>query len=139
MSQENVKLARRLFEQIVAQAISGTGVDESDLSVLVHPDIEYREDPRWPGSGGYRGLEAIRARFEEYQDIFGDTQLALGEVLDAGDSVVLAFTTRGESVATKLPFEHEWAWIWAFRGEQLTNWRAFFDKAEALEAVGLQE
>jgi len=137
MSQENVEKARRLFEQIVEEALSGAGVGESDPSL--HPDIEYREDPRWPGSGIYCGLEAIRARFDEYRDIFGDTELALGEALDAGDSVVLVFTTRGESVATKLPFEHEWAWIWAFRGERITGWRAFFDKAEALKAVGLEE
>ena len=98
MSEVYVELARRLFEQIVEEATSGIRVGEPGASV--HPDIEYREDPRWPGSGVYRGLRAVRARFEEYRDIFGDVEMALGDVLDAGDSVVLVFNTRGESVAT---------------------------------------
>jgi ketosteroid isomerase-like protein len=137
MSQENVERARRLFEQIDEEAASGIRVDESGPSV--HPDIEYREDPRWPGSGVYRGLEAVRGRFEEYRDIFGDVQMELGNVLDAGDSVVLVFNTRGESVATKLPFEHEWAWIWTFRDRQLTEWQACFDADDALTVVGLRK
>jgi hypothetical protein len=37
----------------------------------VSRELEYREDPQWPGSGVYRGEEAIEARLEEYQEILG--------------------------------------------------------------------
>ena len=138
MSQENVEVAWRLWERFSRGAALGrAGVGISDVGW--HPDVAYVEDPRWPGSGVYRGLEAIQARFEEYLEIFGAIEVTLHEVVDLRDVVVIVFGSRGESIQTGLPFEHEWAYVWTFRDGRVVEWRAYFEKDEVLEAVGLRE
>jgi ketosteroid isomerase-like protein len=137
MPQENVDVARRLWERIV----EGGRTQRADTGLADpawHPDLEYVEDPTWPGSGVYRGLDAIRARFDEYLDIFGATEVQVIELLDAGSDVVSIFRTRGQSARSGLPFEHEWAWVWTFRDGRVIRWRAYFDKEHALKFVGLR-
>jgi ketosteroid isomerase-like protein len=138
MSQENVQAARGFWERFAAGAASGR-VDVALSEPVLHPDVRYVEDPRWPGRDVYTGVEAIRARFAEYVEVFGVIDLKLQETFDVGDVVVLVFGTRGQSVQTGVPFEHEWAYLLTFRDGRVVEWRAYFEKAEALEAVGLQE
>jgi ketosteroid isomerase-like protein len=138
MSQANVEVAQRFWERFTENAALGRA-DPEGLTDLAHPDVEYREDPRWPGSGVYRGPKEIQARFEEYLEILGPMDLTLREVLDAGDSVVLVYDQHGKSVPTGVPFEHEWAYVLTFRDGRVIEWRAYFEKEEALEDVGLEE
>jgi ketosteroid isomerase-like protein len=137
MSAENVELARRLWERVIEGGRTGR-VDMALSEPGWDADLEYVEDPNWPGAGTYRGLEAVRARFEEYMEIFGATDITLEEILDAGDQLVCIFRTEGKSAQSGLPFEHEWAWIWRFREGQVVAMRAYFHTDEALEAAGLQ-
>jgi len=139
MSNGNVEAARRVWELFSEGAASETPASDTAWSDLLSPELEYREDPRWPGSGVYRGQGAIQARIEEYQEILGPTEVTLRDIKARGDVVVLVFDTRGTSRQTDLPFEHEWAYVWTFAEGRLTEWRAYFDKDEALEAVGLEE
>jgi len=136
VSTETIQAVHEFWERFSAGAASGSA-DAGLAEPVLHPDVKYVEDPRWPGSGVYSGLEAIRARFAEYLDIFGAIEVTLQETLDRGDLVVLVFVSRGESVQTGLPFEHEWAYLLTFRDGRIVEWRAYFEKAEALEAVGL--
>jgi ketosteroid isomerase-like protein len=137
VSQENVELARRAWELFT----EGASLESSEMvwSELLSPELEYREDPQWPGSGVYRGREAIRARVEEYWEILGPTEVTLRDIKGRGDVVVVVFDIRGKSRQTSLPFEHEWAYVWTFGEGRLTEWQAYFQKDEALKAVGLQE
>jgi ketosteroid isomerase-like protein len=138
MSQQNVELARRLWEDIVEGA--RTRRAEAGISDLGwDPDIEYVEDPQWPGTGTYRGREAIQARFAEYLEILGPIDIRVQEITDAGAEVVSIFRVRGKSVGSGLPFEHDWAYVWTFRDGRVIRWRAYFDKDQALEAAGLAD
>jgi ketosteroid isomerase-like protein len=137
MSQENLEVARRLWEQLTEAAATGQSTALPDFGW--DPEVEYTEDPKWPGAGVYRGADAIQARFAEYLEVLGRTDLTVVELLDAGNAVVSVFRTGGESAQTGLPFEHEWAYVWTFRGGRVAEWRAYFDKSEALEAVGLSD
>jgi ketosteroid isomerase-like protein len=138
MSQENLDAARRFWERFSEGAVSGR-VDAGLSEPVLHPDVKYVEDPKWPGSGVYSGLDAIRARFAEYLEIFGAIEVSLQQTFDVGDIVGLVFGSRGQSVQTGLPFEHEWAYLLTFDDGRVDEWRAYFDKNEALEAVGLRE
>jgi ketosteroid isomerase-like protein len=136
VSRENVDMARRLWEGIVEAG--RTQRAEAGISDPAwHPDIEYMEDPKWPGTGVYRGREAIQARFAEYLEILGAVDIRVHEIIDAGSDVVSIFRARGQSVASGLPFEHDWAYVWTFRDGCVVRWRAYFDKGQALEALGL--
>ena len=137
MSQENVEIARRLWGPLIEGGASGqaTGVQSAEW----HPEVEYIEDPNWPGAGVYRGPQAIQARFAKYLEVFGPTEMILQEVIGVGDEVVSIFRTRGESAHSGLPFEHEWAYVWRFRDGRVVEWRAYFEKDKALAAVGQSE
>jgi ketosteroid isomerase-like protein len=137
MDRENLETARRLWKEMSDGAAAGQVTAE--VSAEWHPEIEYIEDPNWPGAGVYRGPEAIRRRFAEYLEVFGPTEMTLEQLVEAGDDVVSLFLTRGESSQSGLPFEHEWAYVWSFRDGRVVTWRAFFERSEAMAAVGLQD
>ncbi len=134
MSRENVEIARRLWGPLIAGGASGEAMGVT--SAEWDPDVQYIEDPNWPGAGVYRG-EAIQARFADYLEVFGTTEMTLEDLVDVGDQVVSIFRTRGKSAQSGLPFEHEWAYVWRFRNGRVVEWRAYFEKDEALAAVGL--
>jgi hypothetical protein len=57
MSQENVEVVRRVTDVMDAEGF------EAALPIFLkaaHPDVEWREDPTWPGSATYRGIEQVR-------------------------------------------------------------------------------
>jgi ketosteroid isomerase-like protein len=57
MSQENVEIVRRVIDVMDAEGF------EAALPVFLdaaHPDVEWQEDPDWPGSAAYRGVEQVR-------------------------------------------------------------------------------
>ena len=139
MSQENVELARRVWELFSEGTSRETPASETTWPDILSPELEYREDPQWPGSGVYRGQQAIQARLEEYQEILGPTEVTLRDIKARGDVVVVVFDTRGKSQQTDLPFEHEWAYVWTFNKGRLTEWQAYYEKDAALRAVGLEE
>jgi hypothetical protein len=49
MSEENVEVVRCAFEAGGLEETAGT---------YWHPEVEYVEDPRWPGASTYRGRGA---------------------------------------------------------------------------------
>src|SRR5215213_4642554 len=57
MTQENVEVVRRVTDVMDAEGFAAA------LPVFLkaaHPDVEWREDPAWPGSAAYRGVEPVR-------------------------------------------------------------------------------
>ena len=39
-----------------------------------HPEVEYVEDPRWPGASSYKGREAVLRCFQNYFDALGQDE-----------------------------------------------------------------
>jgi len=46
-----------MFEDLTAGEVSPR--NPGDVERWWHPQMEYVEDPRWPGSGVYRGREEV--------------------------------------------------------------------------------
>ena len=87
-----------------------------DVSDILDPEFEYREDPAWPGAATYRGIPAFRRVMIGYYDAFGEMRVEAKEFLDAGDRVVvfMSWWARGQSGADAV-----WpqAGIFTVRGE----------------------
>jgi ketosteroid isomerase-like protein len=142
MSQENVKLARDVF----LAASRGGVLDALDQDSLerafefFHPEIEIREDPRFPETGVFRGQNAVRSYFAQFTEQFDAFQFELEDVLDAGDDrVVLLFHLHGRGNDSGAVFEERPAWVQTIRDGKVVRIDAFLDRREALEAVGLSE
>jgi ketosteroid isomerase-like protein len=142
MSQENVDLTRDAF----LAASRGGSLDALDRDALerafefFHPEIEVREDPRFPEAGVFRGREAVRGYFAQFTEQFDEFRFEFEDVLDAGDErVVLLFHVHGRGKDSGAVFEEHPAWIQTIRDGKAVLIEAFLDRGEALTAAGLDE
>jgi ketosteroid isomerase-like protein len=137
MSQENVEVVRRFFEEWVN---SDPRREESwrEASTYLDPDFEYREDAAWPGAGTHRGIPAFRQVVSGYSQAFAEMRLEAEEIFDAGDRVLalICWAARGQHGADAVMHQ---AGIFTVRRGRVASWQVFFDPSEALKAVGLEE
>ena len=136
MSQENVEIVRKAFGGANAR-----GLREA-AEVYWHADVEYVEDPRWPGASRYRGRDAVVRCFESYMEALGreeDLTVTVERVLDAGTRQVPLVRVRGHASTSGAPHDHLWGYVVEVREGHIVYFRAYHDPAEALAAVGLSE
>ena len=135
MSQENVEVVRR-----VTDVMDTDGFEAASLVFLeaAHPDVELREDPAWPGSGNYRGVEQVRQLMLDRMDTL-DFDQQTEELIAVDDKVVALVRWRGRGRASGAQGELSLAIVWTVREKAITRVEFFIDRAEALEAAGLRE
>jgi ketosteroid isomerase-like protein len=135
MSQENVEVVRRVTDVMDAKGF------EAALPVFLkaaHSDVEWREDPAWPGSASYRGVEQVRQVILDRMDTL-DFDQQTEELIDVDDKVVALVRWVGRGKASGAQGELSMAMVWTVREQAITRIEFFIDRAEALEAVGLSE
>jgi ketosteroid isomerase-like protein len=116
-----------------ARAYAERGVE--GLAETWHDDVVYEEDPLFPGGGTHRGRAAALARFREYEEQLGHSDVAIESVDERGDLVVVVWRQSGVTPGAELPFEHRWAWLVRLRDGKAAHIRAYFDPEEALRAA----
>jgi ketosteroid isomerase-like protein len=143
MSKENVEAARMSWE---ALAEAGRTLDKAqwgrlEMERLWDPDVEYIEDPGWPGAGVYRDREAVIERFDEYLDLIGaqGIHLSVEEIIETGDQVVSVILATSLSSRSGMAWEHRWGYVGRMRDGRWLQLRAYYTPAEALEAAGISE
>ena len=133
MSEENVEVVRR-----VGEAWNESGFQGVIEQGLLHPDIEYHDDRRWPEARSAFGTAAFLERFEEFLDLLGeDASITTEQVLDAGeDQVVVIFRLSGRGRASGIPHDHRWGYLCRVRDGKVHFMQAYLEPQEALEAAG---
>ncbi len=127
MSREDVEVVRTIYD----------AVNRRDLSAvldLIAPDIEVRTTVET-----YRGVDGIATFIEEVDRTFENYTLTVGEAADTGDLIVVGVRQRGRGRASGVDIDHDFTHVWTFHEGRATRLRAFTNRAEALEAVGLRE
>jgi ketosteroid isomerase-like protein len=132
VSRENVEVARQAIEDY-----NGAGVEA--IHDFLHPEVEFTEDARFPEAGVYRGRDAVEAYFKEFREEMAGHSLEIEEMLDAGDEVVAVVRERARGTSSDVEIEWRAAFVWTMRNGRAVRGRAYLDRAEALEAVGLRE
>lgn len=102
-----------------------------------HPEITYEEDPRWPGSGTYRGRDDVVAAFESYQEVLGEAEISVEDVIEGQSGVVAMVRISGTSPVGDVPWDHVWAYLCRIRDGTIVYLRAYWDPGEALGAAGV--
>lgn len=134
MSQENVDVVRRVTDVMDAEGFAAA------LALFLeaaHPHVEWREDPAWPGSTDYRGVEQVRQVILDRMDIL-DFDQQTEELIDADDKVVVLVRWVGRGKASGAQGEISMAMVWTVREQAITRVEFFLDRAEALEVAGLR-
>jgi ketosteroid isomerase-like protein len=143
MSQENVETMRRNLE---AAAIAGMRIDGLDDEAIdrvirvLHPEVEFREDPKFPEGSVYHGRDAVRDYFKRFSSEFDRFWWEAEDVLDANDDqVLLLVRVRGRGRGSGAEFDIRGGWLFTLREGWAVRVDAYLDRREALEAAGLSE
>ena len=133
MSQENVEIARRAFDNFNRRELA-TAVRAFD------PDAEWIPYLAALEEHTYRGRERIEAMWREVLRDFPDFRIELMEVVaDRGDSIVVEVEFQGMGRASGAGTRTAVFQVASFRDGKVARVEGFRDRAEALEAVGLRE
>jgi len=133
MSQENVETVRRAFDAL-------SRGDAEAFVALHHAEGQIHELAEMPDHKVYRGHDEIRQWVEAGLQIFPGVQWTLEEVLhDADDRVVVRTGFRGQGGGSGVPVDQTVFHLIEFDDGLVVRAQAWFDRDQALEAVGLSE
>ena len=134
MSQENVEIVRRIYDE---------GLIDRDpekwLLELAVPDVEYVNPPYAVEPGVRHGpVEVVRA-MRAFAEVWENSRHELHELFDCGDSVVASVSWYTRSRGSESELLQEEAHTWGLRKGKITRFEWGTDLGTALEAAGLRE
>ena len=133
MSRENVEVVRR------GAAALGEGDWEAVLETW-HPQIEWDFEQEAVISGLHRGREAVRDALLSFITEWDDFGFEIEELTAAQDGrVVMLARVTGRGHASGVPLDFREATIWTVQDGRVVHVKEYFDRSQALEAVGLRE
>jgi ketosteroid isomerase-like protein len=133
MSQENVEVVRRFYAEFNRGG-------RPELDILDPAVVWYQPDEIGGGKGSYHGHKGVLRAIGEMQATFDHFQAVPEQFIEVGGDRILVLarhrgTGRGSGVPVDAPVGH----VLTLRDGKVIEWRAYLDRAEALEAVGLSE
>jgi ketosteroid isomerase-like protein len=134
MSEQDAATIRRAYE--VWNESGPAAVTEQFYA----EDAVYREGPGWPGAGVFKGRAAALARMQALVDLVGPIEVRVEELIDVGDGRFVACTRMvGESAASDPPYTQSFAVVHRMRDGLIVEADYYLDRAQALQAVGLED
>jgi ketosteroid isomerase-like protein len=133
MSQQNVEIVRRIYEQGMF------GQDPGRLLDLATPDIEYVNPPDAIEPGVRRGRAEVARAVQNAHEFLDSPRYELHELFDYGDTVVAALSFYGRSRGSDNEIVQEEAHTWTLRDGRIARIEWGRDLGTALEAAGLSE
>jgi ketosteroid isomerase-like protein len=133
MSQENIEIARRGLAAVAAG--DWRGVFES-----WDPQIEWDFEREAVLSGVYRGRDDVRAALLSFMTEWEDFAVEIEDLIAADDgrvAMLVHLTGRGRHSGVPLDFRE--TMIWTIREGRVVHVKEYYDRVQALEAVGLME
>ena len=118
-----------LRRKLEAAAVAGMRVDGLDdraidrVIQVFHPEVEFREDPKFPDGSVYHGRDALRAYFKQFSSEFDRFWWEAEDLLDADDDQVLLLircAVAGKAAARSSTYEGDGFSRWAREG--LSEW-----------------
>jgi ketosteroid isomerase-like protein len=110
-------------------------------SKFFDPDVVYaRIGADTPGDQGeWRGLTEVAAALADWRAPWEDLHNDAERFIDLADRVLVLdrLTARGARSAAIV--DHGVAQLFTLRGGRIVRWEAYWDRAEALRAAGVQE
>ena len=131
MSQENLEIVQRYLDHW-----NETG---EFLWAEIDPDAEFVIDPASFVAGTYRGHEGLRELLRLTAEVFDEFRYEVDDMVDAGDSVVVLGRICARGVKSGATGTQHGALVFRMRDGLVVAYKSYFDRQEALAAVGLGE
>jgi ketosteroid isomerase-like protein len=131
VSQENVEIVQRYFDHF-----NETG---EPLWSEIDPDAVFVIDRESFVAGTYRGHEGIRELLRLTAEVFDQFRYQGDDLIDAGDSVLALGRLHARGIQSGATGAQYGAIVFQIRDGLIVGYRSYFDRNEALAAVGLGE
>ena len=132
MSQQNVEIVRRIYEEGL--------IDRDPATVLEFtPDIEYVNPPEAVEPGIRRGPAEVAQAMHGFSEFFDSSRHELRELFDCGDSVVAAVSFFARGRGSDREVVRDEAHTWTLRDGRIARFEWGRDLGAALEAARLSE
>ena len=134
MSRENVVVVRRCTD----------AWNRGDVDAWLqwcHPEIEWFSAIAGRVEGTetvYRGPAGMRRFWEEWHSVW-DLTIEVSEIRDLGDTVLALGRIRTRGAASGIDLASAIGYVFEFDSGLIRKIRAYLDREQALEAVGLRE
>jgi ketosteroid isomerase-like protein len=133
MSEENVEIVRRAFEDFGDTGIEGLVSRYSADAIIYSP-------PEWVEDAGYRGHEGLRKLIALWTQNFDHYGFEVQELRAVEGGVVALFSQTGKIKGSNAPVHQALGAVYSdFRDGRIGQVRFFLSWKEALEAAGLSE
>lgn len=130
MTQEHVETIRGIYASW-AQGDFTAGPEHYDK------DLVFILRPEFADAGTYLGPEQIAGYMRGFLEPWDRLTIAATELIEAGDSIVVAVTQSGTGTASGAETELSYFHVWTFRGSAIVRFETFMERPDALAAVGL--
>jgi ketosteroid isomerase-like protein len=139
MSEENVEMLRRLFEEFQAGFERGDPGAWLD-SEAIADDFEWIVTTPLDGRSVWRGREGFVEFMRTWTEQFENWSIRVERFIDAGEGRVVGLTHQSATgKGSGVPVELKLGWVWELEDGRVTRVRNYLTHAEALEAAGLRE
>jgi ketosteroid isomerase-like protein len=132
MSQAKVELVRRAFAAYAAGGLEA-------VLPFYTADVVWLAASEWPEDSAYEGIDANRRQDAVWHASFDDYGWEVHDIRDAQDRVLVLAEMTGRTKADSVELRQKVGLLAGFRGEQISEVKAFNTWQEGLEAVGLTE
>jgi|SRR5215204_1934796 len=140
MSEENVEIVRRLFDEALVGALERGDPGAPFDRGAVADDFEWIVPEPFEGRLVYRGREGLVQWFRTWTGEFENWSVQLERLIDAGHDRVVALTRQSATgKASGVPVELTIGMVWELEAGRVSGVTNYLTYAEALEAVGLRE
>ncbi len=136
MSQENVEIVRRGYEQFAAGDIEGVATlfaEEAELADTGGLGIA------GTAAGTRYGPEGFIRASADTQEAFDDYRVEPQEFIDVGEAVVVLVRVTGRGKASGAHMEMDVAHLWVFRNGKVIRGDVYRTREDALQAAELSE
>jgi ketosteroid isomerase-like protein len=132
VSQENVDVVEAFFE-------AWNAGDMTAVRELYHPDVVARSAEGWPEQRPFVGRDVVMRWFQQLREAWDDEDSVLpeSEFTDGADHVAVRYVWRGVRAGPDM--ELRGTVVFSVRNRTIIGHEFFWDHAEALKAVGLEE
>lgn len=101
----------------------------------VHIQVRTHRVAPLPDPKSYRGPAGMLIAWEEWIAPFADHEMTVGELIDAGHSVVAQIHLRGRDKDSGASLEEEPWFVWTFFEGHLVQWDMLASKRQALKGL----
>jgi ketosteroid isomerase-like protein len=140
-----VEVVRQLYAALdvsVPGSVGAVSVPREPFGQLVDPEIEWNGPREFPDlAEPHYGYEGITRYLRKIDEVLDDYRMVPERFIDARDDRVLVFSReggRGKGSGAEVQ-THLTAHLWTLKDGRAVRMQSYWERADALEAVGLSD